>query len=88
MITRSHWSSRRRPSSALPDFVVINNRAYSPIGAGSKRSNLFDLHLLYIGRRGGSGFGRCSKKNHAPEPTAPCLPAGWAGCNIVQSATE
>jgi hypothetical protein len=65
MITRSLCSSRRRPSSALPDFGIINNRVFFPVWPGSKRSNIFDLHLLYIGGRGRRrSWRRAGKKEH------------------------
>jgi len=90
MFTRSRRSSRRRSSSALPDFALIHNREIFPVGAdlcvcpvskpgahtgaplrgmnnsaGFERNNIVDLHLLYIGRRGGSGFGAGAAKTKA-----------------------
>jgi hypothetical protein len=50
MIMRSRCSSRRCPSSALADFAIINNRVSSPVGAGSKRSNVVRRHHYNIYR--------------------------------------
>jgi hypothetical protein len=56
MITLSLFPSHTRHPLALPDIAIVGNSEILSVGDEPKRSNVVDLHLLYISKPEGLGW--------------------------------